>query len=181
MSASTRRGADLAERTWCRPVLSGRVPSPTPQHRTHPGFPLRAFVRCESCGRGLTGSWSKGRRDYYAYYHCRGRCRAVNITKTKLEELFVDTRLQPTPGFMRLVKDRVVSAWREMQGDAKPRIAEIERQQKGIREKLDRLEDAFLYERTRDIDTKTGTATNCARRSRSPRWTETPRSLRSST
>ena len=42
-------------------VLSGRVPSTTPQQRAHPDFPLRAFVRCESCGRGLTGSWSKGR------------------------------------------------------------------------------------------------------------------------
>jgi hypothetical protein len=43
----------------------------------------------------------------------------VNITKAKLEELFVEelTRLQPTPGFMRLVKDRVLSAWRKMQGD----------------------------------------------------------------
>ena len=27
-----------------------------------PGLPLRAFVRCVSCGRGLTGSWSKGQR-----------------------------------------------------------------------------------------------------------------------
>jgi hypothetical protein len=43
-------------------VLSGRVPSTTPQQRAHPDFPLRAFVRCESCARGLTGSWSKGRR-----------------------------------------------------------------------------------------------------------------------
>ena len=42
-------------------VLSGRVPSTTPQLRAHPDFPLRTFVRCESCGRGLTGSWSKGR------------------------------------------------------------------------------------------------------------------------
>jgi hypothetical protein len=41
-------------------VLSGRVPSTTPQLRAPPDFPLRAFVRCESCGRGLTGSWSKG-------------------------------------------------------------------------------------------------------------------------
>ncbi len=41
-------------------VLSGRVPSTTHQLRAHPDFPLRAFVRCESCGRGLTGSWSKG-------------------------------------------------------------------------------------------------------------------------
>ena len=42
-------------------VLSGRAPSTTPQLRAHPDFPLRTFVRCKSCGRGLTGSWSKGR------------------------------------------------------------------------------------------------------------------------
>jgi len=29
-------------------------------------------------GRGLTGSWSKGCSEYYAYYHCRPGCRAVN-------------------------------------------------------------------------------------------------------
>ena len=44
-------------------VLSGRVPATTPQQRAHPDFPLRAFVRCVSCGRGLTGSWSKGRSE----------------------------------------------------------------------------------------------------------------------
>jgi site-specific DNA recombinase len=42
-------------------VLSGRAPSTRPQQRAHPDFPLRAFVRCVSCRRGLTGSWSKGR------------------------------------------------------------------------------------------------------------------------
>ena len=31
-------------------VLSGRLPTTTPQQRAHPDFPLRAFVRCESCG-----------------------------------------------------------------------------------------------------------------------------------
>ena len=62
-------------------------------------------------------------------------------------------RLQPTPGFMRLVKDLVLEAWRRRKSDAAQRIAEIERKQKAIREKLDRLDDAFLYERTIDIDT----------------------------
>jgi len=51
------------------------------------------------------------------------------------------------PGFMRLVKDRVLHAWRGMQGDARQRIAEIERKQKSIREKRDRLDQAFLLER----------------------------------
>ncbi len=94
-------------------------------------------------------------RPNYAYHHCRGRCRAVNISKSKLEELFVEelTRLQPTPGLMRLVKDRVLRAWREMQGDTKQRIAKIERSQKEIREKRDRLYKAFLFERSIDIET----------------------------
>ena len=79
----------------------------------------------------------------------------MNISKANLEELFVDelARLQPTAGFMRLVKDRVLHAWREMKSDAAQRIAEIERRQKAIREKLNRLDEAFLYERTIDIDT----------------------------
>jgi hypothetical protein len=147
----------VSERVFFRvqAILDGRYEVTSPRQRNDPDFPLRGYVRCETCGKPLTASWSKGRSDYYSYYHCRGRCRAVNISKARLEELFVDehARLQPTPGFMRLVKDRVLSAWREMQGDAKQRIAEIERRQKAIREKLDRLDQAFLSERSIDIDT----------------------------
>src|SRR4051812_29086669 len=136
-------------------ILDGRLEITGPRERNDPDFPLRGYVCCESCGKPLTASWSKGRSDYYAYYHCRRRCRAVNISKAKLEELFVDelARLQPTAGFMRLVKDRVLHVWREMKSDAAQRIAEMERKQKAIREKLDRLDQAFLFERTIDIDT----------------------------
>jgi hypothetical protein len=42
-------------------VLSGRTSNTAPRQRAHPDFPLRGFVRCASCGRGLTGSWSKAR------------------------------------------------------------------------------------------------------------------------
>ena len=71
-------------------VLDGRVAVSTPRQRNHPDFPLRGFVRCESCGRPLTGSWSKGRTARYAYYHCPRRCRAVNVCKATLEGAFVD-------------------------------------------------------------------------------------------
>jgi len=147
----------ITERIFLRVqgILDGRYEVTAPKHRNDPGFPLRGYVSCKTCGKPLTASWSKGRSDYYAYYHCRGRCRAVNISKANLEELFVDelARLQPTAGFMRLVKDRVLHAWREMKTDAAKRIAEIERRQKATREKLDRLDQAFLFERTIDIDT----------------------------
>src|SRR5262249_11653247 len=136
-------------------ILDGRYEVTAPRQRNDPEFPLRGYIRCETCGKPVTASWSKGRSDYYAYYHCDGRCPAVNISKAKLEELFVEelARLQPTPGFMRLVKDRVMHAWRELKAEAAQRIAEIEQKQKRIREKLDRLDAAFLYERTIDIDT----------------------------
>jgi hypothetical protein len=35
-------------------------------------------------------AWAKGRHGRYAYYHCRPKCRAVNIAKARLEGLFVD-------------------------------------------------------------------------------------------
>jgi site-specific DNA recombinase len=60
-------------------VLSGRLSSTAPKLRGHPDSPLRNFVRCASCSCGLTGSWSKGRRGYDAYDHCRPGCRGVNV------------------------------------------------------------------------------------------------------
>ncbi|MGE0706297.1 MAG: recombinase family protein, partial [Vicinamibacterales bacterium] len=136
-------------------ILSGRAPSTAPRQRAHPDFPLRAFVRCGSCGRGLTGSWSKGRNEYYAYYHCRPGCRAVNVTKEKLEGLFADelALLQPTPGYMRLLKESVLQIWKARKTAVREEIATAERAAKAIQEKLDRLDEAFLLERSIDIDT----------------------------
>ena len=38
---------------FCRvqAILSGRVPDAPPRQGAPPDFPLRGFVRCESCGR----------------------------------------------------------------------------------------------------------------------------------
>lgn len=81
-------------------VLDGRVVVSGPRPRNHPDFPLRGFMRCDVCGRPLTGSWSKGRNGHYAYYHCQRQCRAVNVSKAALEGAFVDelALLQPDAG-----------------------------------------------------------------------------------
>ena len=128
-------------------VLDGRIVVAGPRQRNHPDFPLRGFVRCEACGRPLTGSWSKGRNGHYAYYHCQKPCRSVNVSKATLEGAFVDelALLQPTPGYMRLVKDRIFYVWEQRRGEAKDRTAEQDRRVKAIQQKLDRLDEAFLY------------------------------------
>jgi hypothetical protein len=136
-------------------VLSGRVPSTAPRQRAHPDFPLRGFVRCHSCGRGITGSWCKGRNEYYAYYHCRPGCRAVNVSKARLEGLFADqlALLHPTPGYMRLLKESVLQIWKARKATVHDAVAAAERAATAIQEKPDRLDEAFLFERSIDIET----------------------------
>ena len=128
-------------------VLDGRILVAGPRQRNHPDFPLRGFVRCEACGRPLTGSWSKGRNGHYAYYHCQRKCRAVNVSKAELEGAFADelALLQPTAGYMRLVKDRILHVWEQRRAEAKERTAEQEKRVKVIQQKLDRLDEAFLF------------------------------------
>ena len=135
-------------------VLSSRVPVTAPLLKRRPDFPLRGFVRCAACDRGLTGSWSKGRTHYYAYYHCRPGCAGLNVTKAKLEGLFVDelARLQPSAGYMRLLKDSVVKVWKERKSTVQSELQAAEQARQKLQKKLDRLDEAFLFERSIDIE-----------------------------
>lgn len=138
-------------------ALTGRS---APRKPVDPDFPLRGFVHCETCRRRLTASRSKGRNGYYAYYHCQRTCRAVNVAKAKLEGAFVEElrRLQPSAGYMRLVSDRILSIWREVRAEVRDRAAEAARRAKGAQEKLDCLDDAFLFaEVDRPTDLRTST------------------------
>ncbi len=49
-------------------------------------LPLRGFLNCSRCTRTLSGSASKGRYQYYHYYHCSGPCgyrqNAVTVNET---------------------------------------------------------------------------------------------------
>jgi hypothetical protein len=83
-------------------------------------------------------------------FHPAGECRDVNIAKAKLEGLFVDelARLQPSAGYMGLVKERVVQAWDKAKSDVKEKAEAVERRIKAIRQRIDRLDNAFLYEQS---------------------------------
>jgi len=138
-----------------RAVIEARLQPTVPHMRSRTDFPLKGLVRCEACRRPLTASWSKGRNGRYAYYHCQRQCRDVNISKAKLEGLFVDElkELQPTPGFMRLVNEHVLCAWERRKAELVSDVTEIERRAKAIQQKLDRLDDAFLFAESIDIET----------------------------
>ncbi|HUQ89557.1 MAG TPA: hypothetical protein VM096_18490 [Vicinamibacterales bacterium] len=79
----------------------------------------------------------------------------MNVTKAKLEGLFVDVlkELQPAPGYMRLVKEHVLRAWEQRKVTLCRDVADTERQAKAIQLKLDRLDQAFLFAESIDIHT----------------------------
>ena len=55
-------------------VLDGRGKTYRPKAVVVEDLPLRGFLLCPECGKLLTGSKSKGRNKYYAYYHCSDGC-----------------------------------------------------------------------------------------------------------
>jgi hypothetical protein len=79
----------------------------------------------------------------------------VNVSKAKLEGLFAEklALFQPTPGYVRLLKESVLQIWKARKAAVRDEIAQAERAAKVIQEKLDRLDEAFLFERAIDIET----------------------------
>ena len=134
-------------------LLEGRMPSVTPRRRANPDFPLRHFVRCSHCDRPLTASWSKGRTQRYAYYRCHNRsCRAVNVRREEMEQLFVDflQGLEPKPEYLRLFGEIIVDVWKQKQKQATELHDAAARCLAHTNERKNRLVEAFVYERTID-------------------------------
>ena len=135
-------------------LLGGTGDPVRPYRRRHPDFPLRRFVTCGQCETPLTGSWSTGRAKKYAYYHCR-KCRGVKVTKLDLEGAFLALlgRLQPERAYMRLFNEIVLDVWNARLGETKKLRSKLEAVVRQEQQRLDRIEDAFLHERSIDRQT----------------------------
>ena len=120
----------------------------------HPDFPLRRFVRCHKCSRPITGGWSKGKLARYAYYKCP-KCRGVNVRKEELEARFVELldRLRPSQEVLRLLSAAVLDRWNEDQKEATERRRAIEKRLDDLRQRKERIVEAYLYEGALDKET----------------------------
>lgn len=134
-------------------VLAGRGGRPRRHARDNPDYPLRRFVKCGSCGKPLTGSPSTGHSRPYAYYHCT--CGEVRVRTEALHDAFrgLLARLQPRPEYMKLYSAVVLDVWKESRAEARKTRARLERCVAELRQRQDRLEDAFIHRR--EIDQQT--------------------------
>ena len=113
-----------------RPTNKGAATRST-RARENPDFLLRVFVRCAECGRGLTGSFSTGRRGKrYPYYCCRVKgCRSVKFSRDKLHHAFHQLlySLYPEEGFMPLFGEVVKDVWKQKYADHTALAARLEK------------------------------------------------------
>ena len=132
-------------------LLDGKGAPLQRRTRNHKDFPLRRFVACGHCATPLTGSWPTGRSKKYPYYHCR-KCGRVKVKKRELELAFTEllSQLKPEPGYMRLFGAIVLDVWGARQAEAEHLRASLEKVVRERTERLDRIDEAFLHERSID-------------------------------
>jgi site-specific DNA recombinase len=98
-------------------VLNGRQKGQAKNGVTiasHDKLPLRGFLHCPNCNRVLTGSASKGRNEYYYYYHCKSVCgwrqKAEKVNAAFLNEL---KRFIPKPGMSELYREVISDLYKD--------------------------------------------------------------------
>jgi hypothetical protein len=133
-------------------ILSKRRVSITPRQRNNPDFPLRNFVQCGHCHKPLTASWSRGKMGMkYAYYRCQNRhCASPpNVRRADLEESFVEflRQQQPNAEYLKLFHRVVLDVWNTKQADSIAMVRGLERQVNELKERKQKLRNAFVYPR----------------------------------
>lgn len=136
-------------------VTNGEI---VPKERNNPDFPLRGFAICGCCEKPLTGSWSQGKRQRYAYYHCprkKGHCGETNIPRHELEGKFLSLleRLRPRPEFLSLFRAVVLDVWQARKEDITAHRTAAERKLVDLKKRKDQLVDAFVFQKAIDQST----------------------------
>ena len=147
----------ITDKTFARvqALVSGRKNAGIRHIRDNADFPLRRFVRCAKCGKPFTGSWSTGRSKKYPNYRCQSHCKGTNIRKKKLEMLFVQylKRIAPKKEYVSLFRALVLSTWEDKKKSSIDEGKELAKRIAKLKERRNRLEDTFLFERSIDKDT----------------------------
>lgn len=109
-------------------------------------LPLRGFLECESCGRALTGSASKGRNGVrHFYYHCQPKCKerfkaeeANAIFEQMLSEFVIKDDV------MTLYKEILNETFSGEKENRELRVKQIKLEIGKLNARMDSIEDKFL-------------------------------------
>lgn len=93
-------------------------------------FPMRGFLTCPDCNKMLTASSSRGRNQYYDYYHCTSSCGVRYKADIINEKIIAELRKwKPHPAMQQLYKPILQ--------DVHTQLQKLQRQEQGmIKEQL---------------------------------------------
>jgi site-specific DNA recombinase len=96
-------------------VLTGRSKTARTRQVLNPEFPLRQFIRCSKCDKGLTAGIAKKKFPYYWCY--KPGCRSVFVPAEELEHAFVMWlgMYQPTVEYLALLPEVAKEVWKVRQ------------------------------------------------------------------
>ncbi|WP_090647988.1 recombinase family protein [Mucilaginibacter sp. OK283] len=126
-------------------VLDGRKKKHPVKIRSMEELPLRGFLICHKCGQMLTGSASKGKNQYYHYYHCNSTCGVrfnAKTTNDKFLDLLKKHSIDPGTGY--LYKELIVEAYETESGHDKKLFAHLKKQLMEYNIKIDKARDLLI-------------------------------------
>jgi site-specific DNA recombinase len=136
-------------------VVNGRRKAIRPKVETIIELPLRGFLICPVCSRILTGSKSKGRNRYYAYYHCSKGCN-YRFGAESVNELFVKELQQyvPRKEYKKIYTTLIVEAYKEQTKDKQLEKARLINQINDYENRLSKARDMLMTNQIDAIDYK---------------------------
>jgi site-specific DNA recombinase len=142
-------------------ILDGKKLKAAKKNKHNSAFPLKPFVRCETCGRPLTGGFAKSHTGRtYPRYWCPTTACHVGISREELESRFVDLlgRLSPRAEAMVEFPKIAARVWEESQGDAQANAKKISAQLDKLKVMKKKLLASYLEGKVPEDDYQEATA-----------------------
>ena len=126
-------------------VLNGRKRIYKPKIEANEIFTLKGFLKCPRCEKLLTASSSKGRKDYYHYYHCNSKCGFRHKAEEVNDRLALEIK-KHVSGIpeLKLYKDILMQTFRTKTEVIETEIKLIKQQLNDISQKTLRARDLLI-------------------------------------
>jgi len=113
--------------------------------KAKPTLLLRGMVICPVCSKMLSGSFSKGRSQYYAYYHCFSGCtfrmKAEELNDQMFEAL---TDYFPREDILDVYKIALEDTWKNRTGNSQRQKLDLEDKLKACDEQITYIHELLM-------------------------------------
>jgi site-specific DNA recombinase len=108
-------------------------------------FPLKGSFKCKTCGKQITGSYSKGNGGKYGYYHCTSKCEVrlnKNIVDRNLTNMLIDVSLNMN--VLELYRAALCDLIAQSTQDCSLKRKELSQEKESLQQRIIEAEDRLI-------------------------------------